>query len=186
MDKLLIPLTFLALTGWFLFGSAEPAVPATARAPLDRAALAGGTLRTPISGEPTIVVAGMDKACQDCHGLFASRPKPADRLVQHTDIVLAHGSNDSCLTCHDDDDRGRLVVRSGERLAFADSATLCADCHGPTWRDWQAGTHGRTDGYWDGTAGAVERRTCVACHDPSRKSTEPNRPSAKPCSPRPG
>jgi len=166
MHRALIPLVFLALMGWFLFGSADPHVPLRAYEVVTPEMVEVTTLRQPMQGEPTIEVAGMEKTCQECHSIFESNPRPTDSLVQHQHILLEHGTNDACLNCHDDDDRGRLVLRDGETVAFADSAQLCAQCHGPTYRDWQLGAHGRTNGFWDREAGSQERQMCVACHDP--------------------
>jgi hypothetical protein len=42
---------------------------------------------------------------------------------------------------------------------------VCAKCHGPAYRDWQKGTHGKTLGSWQ--AGDSRRRLgCTECHDP--------------------
>ena len=43
---------------------------------------------------------------------------------------------------------------------------LCASCHGPTYRDWEKGIHGRTNGYWDTSKGEQTRLVCTQCHDP--------------------
>jgi hypothetical protein len=152
--------------GWFLFGSADPVVPVPGGETVPAEALSTGTLRTPITGEPTILVAGTAKTCQTCHALWESQPRRPEDMSQHRHIGLDHGTNDACLNCHDNDDRGRLALRDGETVAFADSPQLCAQCHGTTHRDWEAGIHGRTNGYWDAERGASERQVCVACHDP--------------------
>lgn len=166
MHRSLITLVFLALMGWFLFGSAESNVPIPERDMVTKDMVAPTTLREPTVGEPTILVAGTEKACQECHSKFESNPRPVDRMVQHLDIRLDHGDNNACLNCHDDDDRGQLVLRGGETVAFQDAPLLCATCHGPTARDWEAGSHGRTNGYWDTSRGTSEKKSCVACHDP--------------------
>jgi len=166
MHRALIPIVFLALMGWFLFGSADAEVPIPERDVVTKDMVEPTTLRQPISGEATIEVAGSAKRCQECHSIFESNPRPTDSLVQHTHILLDHGENDACLNCHDNDDRGRLALRDGETVGFADSARLCAQCHGTTYRDWQLGAHGRTNGFWDREAGEVQRHICAACHDP--------------------
>ncbi len=166
MHSALIPALFLSMMGWFLFGPAGAEVPIPERDLVTAEMVVPTTLRQPILDEPVIEVAGTTKTCQDCHSIFESNPRPTDALVQHQHILLDHGTNDACLNCHDDDDRGRLRLRDGETVAFADSPQLCAQCHGPTYRDWTLGSHGRTNGYWDREAGPQERQMCVACHDP--------------------
>ena len=44
--------------------------------------------------------------------------------------------------------------------------TLCAQCHGPQFRDYQHGAHGGMTGYWDLTKGGRMRNNCIDCHDP--------------------
>lgn len=123
-------------------------------------------LRPPRVPADEIDVGGVSLRCSECHALFESRPKPQDQLAQHGHIELDHGANAGCLNCHDLDDRNSLRTSGGVVVPLAESSTLCAGCHGPTWRDWQVGIHGRTEGSWDARSGLQSRLTCVACHDP--------------------
>jgi hypothetical protein len=87
----------------------------------------------------------------------------------HSNIVMAHGRhnrNNLCYNCHEEENLELLQTRDGRELTLADSTPLCGSCHGPTYRDWEAGAHGRTSGYWDRQLGPFERKDCVACHDP--------------------
>jgi hypothetical protein len=102
----------------------------------------------------------------DCHMLFPAMDEPPERLQQHTDIVLDHGINDRCRNCHDTVNRDRLVLQSGESIPFSEVVELCAKCHGPTYRDWQRGMHGRTNGFWNVVMGDAWRLNCIECHDP--------------------
>jgi predicted CXXCH cytochrome family protein len=84
-------------------------------------------------------------------------------------LTMAHGRkfrNENCYNCHDRDQLDQLHTADGEKLAFDQATLLCASCHGPTYRDWEAGVHGRTSGYWDRKAGPINREQCTSCHDP--------------------
>ena len=58
-------------------------------------------------------------------------------------VVPDHGNNRFCLNCHHPTNRKAFVDYDGSEIAEADVVLLCAKCHGPTYRDWQAGVHGR-------------------------------------------
>jgi hypothetical protein len=88
---------------------------------------------------------------------------------EHANIAMGHGSHDRnnlCYNCHNEANLLTLQVRDGRELPFNNSPPLCGSCHGPTYRDWEAGAHGRTSGYWDLSKGPIERLACVNCHDP--------------------
>jgi len=98
---------------------------------------------------------------------------------EHSDIVMSHGShnrNNLCYNCHNESNLTTLQTRDGQELKFEESVQLCGSCHGPTLRDWEAGAHGRTNGYWDRQAGAMNRLQCANCHNPH----SPQIPSRKP------
>jgi predicted CXXCH cytochrome family protein len=91
-------------------------------------------------------------------------PKAHARL-----LMMAHGRNfrnENCYNCHDRDQLDQLHSADGAKLKFEQATLLCAGCHGTTYRDWQAGVHGRTSGYWDRKAGPIKREQCASCHDP--------------------
>jgi predicted CXXCH cytochrome family protein len=84
-------------------------------------------------------------------------------------LSMAHGRNfrnENCFNCHDKDQLDQLHTPDGEKLKFEQATLLCASCHGPTYRDWVAGAHGRTAGHWDRKAGPIEKQECASCHDP--------------------
>lgn len=167
MQSFLITAAFVLTGAWLWFGPSVAPVPLPERVVVSATEVQPTTLRTPITGEPSILLQGsIEKRCMDCHELWDSRKRQSDVLVQHKNVALDHGENDNCLNCHDTDQRDKLVLRGGDLIDFADSPQLCAQCHGPTWRDWQRGTHGRTNGYWDPERGTQTRQLCVACHDP--------------------
>lgn len=98
---------------------------------------------------------------------------------EHPDIVMGHGShgrNNNCFNCHNETNLELLQTRDGHELKFSDSPQLCGSCHGPTYRDWEAGVHGRTSGYWNRSTGNCDRKQCVNCHNPH----SPKFPGRKP------
>jgi len=102
---------------------------------------------------------------------------------EHSDIVMGHGShnrNNNCFNCHDEQNLEQLQTRDGRQIKFAESAPLCGSCHGPTYRDWEAGAHGRTGGYWDRAAGPIQRQICVDCHDPHHPRIPPRKAAPGP------
>ena len=98
-----------------------------------------------------------DFDCYVCHEKGKAptlRYDAAHNLVvpkEHADIVMGHGRhgrNNNCFNCHNETNLELLQTRDGREIRFADSPLLCGSCHGPTYRDWEAGVHGRTGGYW--------------------------------------
>ena len=168
----LIGPVFLATALWFIFGRTPDDVP-RAEPILVSAAGISWPVRPVMADPPTMLVAGFTKKCTECHSLFRSDPDTPLRLNQHRNIVQAHGMNDRCFNCHDNDDRGKLVLPGGETVGFADATRVCATCHGTTYRDWQAGMHGRTIGSWDPARAAHARLVCTECHDPHAPAFEP-------------
>ena len=116
-----------------------------------------------------------DFDCYGCHEKGKAPPLRFDasqNLIipdEHKDIVMGHGShgrNNNCFNCHNENNLELLQARDGREIKFADSPQLCGSCHGPTYRDWEAGVHGRTSGYWDRSMGPIDRKQCVNCHNP--------------------
>jgi formate-dependent nitrite reductase cytochrome c552 subunit len=102
---------------------------------------------------------------------------------EHEDVVMGHGShnrNNNCFNCHDEQNLELLQTRDGRQVKLAESPALCGSCHGPTYRDWEAGAHGRTGGYWQRTAGPIKRQICVDCHDPHRPKIPQRKPAPGP------
>jgi hypothetical protein len=167
----------LALALWFLLGASKNAPVPPAQTPAIQASDIDPTPRfAMMSDPPSAVIGGIAQRCNDCHGLVDLSRNDGQPLVQHSNIKLNHGLNDRCLSCHDREDRNRLVGRHGENLAYADVAELCSQCHGPVFNDWTNGTHGKTLGYWDSTQGDSRKLTCTECHDPHSPAYQPMRP----------
>ena len=116
-----------------------------------------------------------DYDCYTCHEKNKPPPIRFDdkhRIVlpkEHANIATEHGSHDRnnlCYNCHNEANLLTFQVRDGRELKFENSPPLCGSCHGPTYRDWEAGVHGRTNGHWQTSQGPAQRLACVNCHDP--------------------
>ena len=87
----------------------------------------------------------------------------------HTNDVARHGrtiGNDHCFNCHDPANLNELHTPGGKQLKLTESTLLCASCHGPSYREWEAGVHGRRNGFWNAKLGATDLKDCTSCHDP--------------------
>lgn len=116
-----------------------------------------------------------DWDCYICHETDTPPPLHFDEehnvivAEEHSDIVMGHGRhkrNNNCFNCHDEQNLLMLQARDGSELPLAESTPLCGSCHGPVYRDWEGGAHGRAQGYWDEELGERVRQDCVSCHDP--------------------
>ncbi len=161
-----IMVVFFGMACWFTFGPDMLDIPTSQPVSVDPALLSTAPRRVILTDPPTINIDGYDRTCMDCHKMFPLREDPSQPLLQHRDIVLHHGINKECRSCHDSKDRDLLVLRDGKNVRYNEVETLCAACHGSVYLDWKQGAHGRTNGYWDSSRGEVRRLRCTECHDP--------------------
>jgi hypothetical protein len=117
---------------------------------------------------PSYTVGVFTYRCSDCHRIIPSPPETFRTLTQHIEIQLDHGINTRCFNCHHPTNRDTFVDDFGAEIPWDQPQLLCAKCHGPVYRDWQHGSHGRTNGYWEPGQGPQIRRKCIECHDPHR------------------
>ncbi len=113
-------------------------------------------------GQPVMV------ACATCHDTRSPdfQNLSGEQLDEfHQGLKYQHGAQ-TCLSCHNANDYDTLKRADGRPLEFSESMQLCAQCHGPQYRDYQNGSHGGMSGYWDLKQGPRERNTCTHCHDP--------------------
>lgn len=168
-----LSLVFLVLAAAFSLKPAGP--PAREAIPLvDTNFLSTATAR--VSYEE-LVRQKADLSDFDCYACHEKGKAPVIRFdtnqvilipKEHGNIVMGHGShnrNNNCFNCHNELNLERFQTRDGRELRFAESTQLCGSCHGPTYRDWEGGAHGRTGGYWN-DARQTTRRNCVECHNP--------------------
>jgi formate-dependent nitrite reductase cytochrome c552 subunit len=113
-------------------------------------------------------------ACYSCHEpgnepVVLRDEEGRVQYEEHTwDFELRHGQNNRneyCYTCHNADNLEQLITPQGLVLDVFDSNPLCGGCHGTTYRDWEAGLHGRVSGFWLKTAGAQKKEDCASCHN---------------------
>jgi uncharacterized CHY-type Zn-finger protein len=126
-----------------------------------------------------------DFDCYACHEKGTPPPLRYDtnqNLIipqEHSNIVMHHGSherNNNCFNCHNELNLELFQTKDKRELKLSNSTPLCGSCHGPTYRDWEAGVHGRTSGHWDRSRGEYDRKNCVNCHNPH----SPKFPGRKP------
>ena len=119
--------------------------------------------------------------CNDCHIELEPNTQRRELFEMHDDVVFDHDSeNRWCLACHNTYDRDSLVLAGGKLLGFNESYKLCGQCHGPKYRDWKLGIHGKRTGEWNGEK---QYLLCVHCHDPHSpkfKSLQPEPPPRRP------
>jgi formate-dependent nitrite reductase cytochrome c552 subunit len=132
---------------------------------------------TDLHGRPVIV------ACATCHA--TREPNPAAKLGAdlrsfHQGLTGQHGGL-ACVACHNPaEGYGSLRLADGRSLPYAEAMQLCAQCHGPQYRDYQHGAHGGMTGHWDLTRGPRVRNTCTDCHDPHAPKYPTVRPAPGP------
>jgi formate-dependent nitrite reductase cytochrome c552 subunit len=127
-------------------------------------------------GAPTIKTGTFDEkgnpvtvACATCH--MTKTPvagaKVGVPLTQfHQGLIGKHGEL-SCNSCHNPSDGyASLRLADGKSVPYSDVMAVCAQCHGPQFRDYRRGAHGGMTGYWDLSKGDRVRNNCIDCHDP--------------------
>lgn len=128
----------------------------------------------------------------DCYGCHEKNKPPPIRFdtagkilipKEHSDIVMGHGSHDrnnNCFNCHNEQNLLTLQSRDGHEVKFDNIPQLCGSCHGPTYKDWEAGAHGRTSGNWDHASPDFARLSCANCHNPHAPKIPTREPAPPP------
>jgi len=146
-----------------------PARPAEARAMRHTVQINPGP-ETPVVQARTVTMAGtpVAVACATCHATRTPRVElraTAELQEFHVGLRYQHGDL-TCLSCHNAANYDTLRRADGTAVAYPQTMQLCAQCHGPHYRDYQHGSHGGMTGHWDLTRGPRVRNTCTDCHDP--------------------
>lgn len=166
-----VSVTSAWLVGWST--AAQPAAPRQ-DAPVEPAKpLHPVTILRP--GVPRVLTGRLAKdgspetvGCATCHATIKPNPALTDAAYLqefHLGLSYNHGKL-SCMSCHNENDYDSLRLANGESVSFPNVMKLCAQCHGPQYRDYQHGSHGGMSGYWDLTKGPRQRNNCITCHDP--------------------
>ena len=179
IEAVLVPVALFALAAVLWSHQWQFTSPVAPAADVPHWATDIATIRQP-SLRPEAEIAGYTYRCGTCHKLFTPRITTGHTVTQHREIVLKHGINDRCLNCHHPINRDVFADDTGGEIPYGQPQLLCAKCHGPVYRDWSHGVHGRTNGYWNPDYGPMERKTCTECHDPHVPPFPPMWPAAAP------
>jgi len=139
--------------------------------------------RTPVRGEVEPLRfkrTGFEYTCNECHKDINTLQKYYKPAGEHRNIRLNHGLNVNCLNCHHQKDRNSYAAYGNDKIPSEDSYQVCMKCHGPIFRDWEAGIHGRVNGYWAAEMGPQKKLDCTQCHDPHSPAFKPLVPMPKP------
>jgi formate-dependent nitrite reductase cytochrome c552 subunit len=122
-------------------------------------------------------------ACADCHA--TREPNLNARIGTETAFfhqgLKGHHGNLACVTCHNPaDGYATLRLADGRPLPYTEVMQLCAQCHGPQYRDYQHGAHGGMTGHWDLSKGGRTRANCIDCHNPHAPKYPVVQPAAGP------
>lgn len=164
--------------------SAEPSPHAAPAAPLHAVTIHEPASLTSIATELRDANdASVGIGCPTCHSLDdvirGPQTDAADAGGPHVGLVFRHGDN-TCASCHDPVDPTRLHLAAGEAVPMSEAMRLCAQCHGPQFRDYTRGSHGGMRGHWDLTRGPRQRNHCIDCHDAHAPSYPRFRPMPPP------
>jgi hypothetical protein len=146
--------------------------PAVAPTPLDERETDTTPVRQP-SQRPLYKVGAFTYQCSECHRTEPEPRAAGGEFTKHDEIRLAHGINTRCLNCHHPVNREAFVDDYGEEIPWDQPPRLCSRCHGPVFRDWQHGAHGRINGRWDTARERLVRLKCIECHDPHHPPFQP-------------
>jgi len=104
--------------------------------------------------------------CKECHRDFNTVIRSHLPFGAHKDMVFSHGLNLRCYNCHNFKNLETYIDHDGSEIPNNKPVLLCRKCHGTTYRDWVAGVHGRTNGYWNDSRGTQIKLECNQCHNP--------------------
>ena len=104
--------------------------------------------------------------CNECHRVFDTEGSGKNRVAEHTDLKLNHGSNDNCMNCHHRENRNAYVTNDGNEIPSNRPEILCSKCHGMVYRDWMIGIHGRVSVSWNSNRKGWHLLVCTECHNP--------------------
>jgi hypothetical protein len=123
---------------------------------------------------------GDEYECTTCHDGFPGDQSEAALKDEHKDISFDHGLNLRCLNCHNPKNCTSYVNHDGSEIPADKPTLLCAKCHGPLYREWQLGIHGRVNGAWSPKLGEQHKLECIQCHNPHRPKFQPLIPEPPP------
>jgi hypothetical protein len=185
----LLTVAFIGLAAAFVFNlwghpAKTPPIPLVDTNYIDTATVRMSAAELIASGGDA---SGLDcYACHDKGKVVKLNIDAAGNIIlpdEHKDLVMGHGThnrNNNCYNCHSETNLTQLQTRDGRAVELTESPKLCGSCHGPTYRDWEAGVHGRTSGYWKRDMGDIQRKVCTSCHNPHSPKFPPRHPAPGP------
>ena len=152
---------------------------------------------TPIRGTPKLIYY-LNKfmyECKVCHADLKVPTYDCDQNLRvpgtfhmpfgaHKDMAFNHGLNLRCFNCHNCANLETYINYDSSEIPGDKPVLLCRKCHGVLYRDWQAGIHGRTNGYWDASRGPRIKLECNQCHNPHQPHFPPLVPRPSPAAAR--
>ncbi|MBI5093678.1 MAG: hypothetical protein HZB26_14695 [Candidatus Hydrogenedentes bacterium] len=123
---------------------------------------------------------GDETECTLCHDGFAGDKTEEALKNEHADLKFNHGLNLLCLNCHHPKNSMAYVYHDGSEIPSDQPTRLCAKCHGPHYREWMIGLHGRVNKYWDPSQGDQTKLDCIQCHNPHHPRFESMAPMPPP------
>jgi uncharacterized CHY-type Zn-finger protein len=168
-----VAIMFAALAVGFITGAWDPKRPSDPLVMVDPIWIDASPVRMNFAALEAADEDTSDYSCYACHNRNERVQLKFDELgemiiEEHDYINFRHGpthENNYCFNCHNPDKMDELRTPF-RKLSFAESNLLCGSCHGTQYRDWEAGAHGRTSGYWNLNMGERARLDCTQCHDP--------------------
>jgi hypothetical protein len=142
---------------------------------------------TPVYKEPKLLFYSQEftQKCSECHVKdLKSKPKKSHLpFGAHMDMLFTHGLNLRCFNCHHVDHPDAFTDHDGSVIPKDKPVLLCRKCHGVTYRDWQAGIHGRINSFWNAELGLKKNLACNQCHNPHHPKFPALKPMAPPINP---
>lgn len=123
---------------------------------------------------------GEEFECTDCHDGFVGDKAEEALKGEHKEIAFDHGLNLLCLNCHNPKNSMAYVYHDGSEIPSSEPTRLCAKCHGPVYREWMLGVHGRKNEFWNSDFGEPKPLDCIQCHNPHHPKFEPLAPEPPP------
>jgi len=174
-----VSFVFAGLSVWLALGPLQFTSPVASPNPVPASVIDPTPIRRP-SPRALYTVGQFTYHCNLCHRIEPISRAAGQEFTKHAEIHLAHGMNTRCLNCHHPLNRETFVDDFGEEIPWDQPQLLCAKCHGPVFRDWQHGSHGRINGFWNSALGEQVRLKCIECHDPHHPPFPPLASAAGP------
>ncbi len=158
---LLLLLSIMSMTVQGVFAAEQGVGPGTKKDVVDYSPVQGFLRSLKLRRGPLF-----EYTCNECHRVFSTGGSVKNRIAEHVDLKLNHGSNDNCMNCHHKENRNAYVTNEGGEIPSNRPEILCSKCHGIVYRDWMIGAHGRVAVSWNSNRKGRHMLVCTECHNP--------------------